>query len=126
MHSLVMFLWLSLVVGFFASLVDLVQFFRYSSAFPSENFSLVLVAGILGVLMFVFSLLGALAVRRGSRVRLQVCLGVSTVCAFAIGFLPRVPLGTALRPDLFAYIGGLGTLGMVMLALSDFREVGSG
>jgi len=119
-QALVLYLWFSLVVGFFASLVDLVQFFRYSSAFPGEDFSLVLVAGVLGVLMFVFSLLGALAVRKGSRGRVMVFLGVSTLCAFAVAFIPRVPLGTALQPDLFAYIGGLGTLGVVMLAISEF------
>lgn len=118
-QALVLYLWFSLVVGFFASLVDLVQFFRYSSAFPGEDFSLVLLAGVLCVLMFVCSLLGALAVRKGSRRRLMIFLGVSTLCAFAVAFIPRVPLGTGKDPSLFTYLGGLGTLGVVMLAIFD-------
>jgi len=117
-QSLVLFLWFAMVVGFFASLVDLVQFFRYHSAFPGEDYSLVLVAGILGALMLLFSLLGALAVRRGSCRRVMVFLGVSTLCAFAVAFIPRSPVGTGKDPSLFTYIGGLGTLGVVMLAIS--------
>jgi hypothetical protein len=118
-QALVLYLWFSMVVGFFASFVDLTQFFRYSSAFPGEDYSLVLLAGILCVLVFVCSLLGALAVRKGSRRRLMVFLGVSTLCAYAVAFIPRVPIGTGKDPALFTYLGGLGTLGMVMLAITD-------
>jgi hypothetical protein len=119
LQALVLYLWFSLVVGFFASLVDLTQFFRYSAAFPGDDFSMVAVAGVLGVSMFVFSLLAALAVRRGSHRRVMVFLGVSTLCAFAIAFIPRVPLGTGKDPSLFHYLGGLGTLGVIMLAITD-------
>jgi len=117
-QTLVLFLWFAMVVGFFASLVDLVQYFRYDSAFPGEDYSLVLVAGCLGALMLLSSLLGALAVRRGSCRRVMVFLGVSTLCAFAVAFIPRAPIGTGRDPSLFTYIGGLGTLGVVMLAIS--------
>lgn len=118
-QTLVLFLWFSLVVGFFASLVDIVQFFRYSAAFPGDDFSLVLVAGCIGVLMFVCSLMGALSVRRGSKGRVAFFLGVSTVCAYVLAFIPRVPLGTGKDPSLFLYLGGLGTLGVIMLAITD-------
>lgn len=118
-QALVLYLWFSLVVGFFASFVDLTEFFRYSAAFPGEDYSLVLLAGVLGVLMFLFSLLGALAVRKGSRRRVMVFLGISTLCAYAVAFIPRVPIGTGKDPSLFTYLGGLGTLGVVMLALTD-------
>jgi hypothetical protein len=117
--TLLMFMWFSLVVGFFASFVDLTQFFRYSAAFPGDDFSLVAVAGALGILMFVFSLLAALAVRKSSRRRVMFFLGLSTLCAFAIAFIPRVPLGTGKDPSLFHYLGGLGTLGVIMLAITD-------
>lgn len=118
-QALVLYMWFSLVVGFFASLVDLIQFFRYSAAYPGDDFSLVLLAGILGVLMFVCSLLGALAVRKGSHRRVMIFLVVSTLCAYAVAFIPRVPLGTGKDPSLFHYLGGLGTLGVVMLAITD-------
>jgi hypothetical protein len=118
-QALVLFLCFSLVVGFFSFIVDFVQFSRYRAVFPGDDFSLVAVSGVLGVLMFVFSLLGALAVRAVKRRRVAVFLGVSTACAFVIAFLPRVPLGTALQPDLFIYLGGLGTLAVVMLVVSD-------
>lgn len=118
-QSLLLFLWFSVVVGFFASIVDLVQYFRYSAAFPGDDYSLVLVSGCLCALMLVFSLLGALAVRRGSMPRVRLHLCISTVCAFAVAFVPRLPVGTGRDPSLFTYLGGLGTLASVMLAVSD-------
>ncbi len=118
-HALVLYMWFSVVVGFFASLVDLTQFFRYSSAFPGDDFSLVLIAGILSLLMLVCSLLAAMAVRKGSHRRVMVFLGVSTLCAYAVAFIPRMPLGTGKDPSLFTYLGGMGTLGVVMLAITD-------
>ncbi|MDD3236418.1 MAG: hypothetical protein PHH43_08865 [Candidatus Cloacimonetes bacterium] len=115
---LVQFLWFTLVVGFFSSVLDFIQFARYSAAFPGEDFSMVAVAGVLGVSMFVCSLLGALAVRKGSPGRVTLFLGVSTACAFLLGFLHRVPLGTGRNPVIYQYLGGLGTLGVAMLLLS--------
>ncbi|GEM_PF-4562696 len=118
-HALMLYLWFSVVVGFIASFVDLTEFFRYSAAYPGDDFSLVLVAGSLGVLMLVCSLLAALAVRKGSHRRVLLFLGVSTLCAYAVAFIPRVPLGTGKDPSLFTYLAGLGTLGAIMLAITD-------
>ncbi len=117
-QALLMYMWFSLVVGVVAVNVDLTQFFRYSAAFPEDDFTLVAVAGCLGVLMTGFSLLGALALRKRRQGRFTLFLSISTACAFAIAFIPRVPLGTALKPDLFAYIGGIGALGVILLSIT--------
>lgn len=123
-QSLLLFLWFSVVAAFFASVVDLVQFFRYSAAFPGDDFSLVLVSGCLCVAMLVFSLLGALAVRSGSLARVILHLCISTVCAFAVAFIPRLPVGTGKDPSLFTYLGGLGTLAIVMLSVAGPGQAG--
>lgn len=117
-HALLMYMWFSLVAGVVAVIVDLTQYFRYSAAFPDDDFTLVAVAGALGVVMTCFSLLGTLALRKRLTGRLALFLAISSVCALAISFIPRVPVGTALKPDLFAYIGGIGALGVILLYIA--------
>lgn len=117
-NALLMYMWFSIVAGVVAVTVDVTQYFRYSQAFPADDFTLVAVAGAFGLLMTLFSLLGGLALRKRRIGRFTLFLGISAACAFAIAFIPRVRLGTALKPDLFSYIGGIGVLGILLLLIT--------
>ncbi len=119
LQALLLFIWFSLVAGLVAAIVDLVQFFRYSAAFPDGDFSPVATAGAAAVLMFGFSLWGAIAIHRKKRRLTALRLGVSTAMAFLLAFLPRPAIGTGVRTDLFAFLGGLGALGVVLLIVTD-------
>lgn len=114
-HTIVPFLWFSMVAGIVAAVVDLVQFFRYSRAFPGESFTGTAVAGTMGAAMFGTSLLCVLRIGRTREA--SVLLGISSAFAFALAFLPRPGIGTADGGEIFAYIGGLGLLAAALLAL---------
>jgi hypothetical protein len=117
MHTILPFLWFSMVAGLVAALVDLVQFFRYGRAFPGESFAGTAAAGISGAAMFGASLLCVLRMRRSGPRETPFWLGLSSAFALVLAFLPRPEIGTAGGGEVFAYIGGLGLLATVLLIL---------
>lgn len=116
-HTIVPFLWFSMVAGLVAAVVDLVQFSRYSRAFPGESFAGNAGAGIAGAAMFGASLMCILRMRRKGPAETPFWLGLSSAFALVLAFLPRPGIGTAGGGDVFAYIGGLGLLAMTLLIL---------
>lgn len=105
-----LFLWASAVAGFFTGITDVVQYFRYSRGFPEGNFTMNLLAGIAAFLMFSFSLRAAIGLHRNRSYSPSGSIAISSVMAFVLAFLPRAAIGSAVRPDLFIYLGGLGLL----------------
>ncbi|MCD4709136.1 MAG: hypothetical protein K8S62_15545 [Candidatus Sabulitectum sp.] len=113
-----LFLWASAVVGFFTGITDFVQYFRYSCGFPESSFTMNLLAGIAAFLMFGFSLKAVMGFRRNSSYPLSGSMLLSSAMAFVLAFLPRPCIGSAIRPDLFIYLGGLGVLASLSVYLS--------
>ncbi|MCK5035151.1 MAG: hypothetical protein KAS73_04595 [Candidatus Sabulitectum sp.] len=114
-----LFLWISIVVGFFTGLTDVTQYFRYSKGFPDHSFTMNLLAGIAALLMLVFSVVAIVKLRKNSRGMVQISIAVSTAMGFVPAYLPRAAIGSAIRQDLFVYLGGLGIMTLFFLFLSD-------
>jgi len=112
------FVMASAVAGLFAGAADTVQYFRYSRGFPETDFTMNLVAGIAAFLMLAFSVRTAVGLHRHNTGIVLRCMTASTAAAFLIAFLPRPPIGSAVRPDLFIYLGGLGALATILISLS--------
>lgn|GEM_PF-2243558 len=121
-RTAVMFLWLSGIAGFFAGTADIVQYFRYSSEFPESSFVMNLIAGIAAFLMFASSLAATVGAGKLNILLFKCLMLVSSAMAFTLALLPRPAIGSALRPDLFMYLGGLGVLAT---ALSFASATGS-
>ena len=113
-----LFLWVSAVVGFFTGIADVIQYFRYSKGFPESSFTMNLLAAIASLLMFILASGTIIRLRRKSGSRLMSLLAASSAMAFVLAFLPRPPIGSAIRPDLFIYLGGLGALASLLVYLS--------
>ncbi len=111
-----LFLWISVVVGFFAGITDMVQYHRYSSKFPNINFTINLFAGIGCFLIMLFSIKAFINLRKKTLKPLKTTIGISSVLIFLIAFMPRPEIGSAIRPDLFSYIGGLGLLSYFLIS----------
>jgi cellobiose-specific phosphotransferase system component IIC len=112
------FVMTSAVAGLFAGIADTVQYFRYSRGFPETDFTMNLVAGIAAFLMLAFSAGTAVGLHRHCRKTVLGCMMVSTAAAFLMAFLPRPAVGSAVRLDLFIYLGGLGILATVLFRMS--------
>jgi cellobiose-specific phosphotransferase system component IIC len=113
--SAVAFVMTSAVAGLFAGIADTVQ---YSRGFPETDFTMNLVAGIAAFLMLAFSAGTAVGLHRHCRKSVLGCMMVSTAAAFLMAFLPRPAVGSAVRLDLFIYLGGLGILATVLFRMS--------
>lgn len=113
-----LFLWTSGIVGFFAGIADIVQYFRYSGAFPESDFTINLLAGLAAFLM-PGSSVRAIVLLRGKRNHLWSSIVISSAMAFVLAFLPRPGIGSAVHPDLFIYMGGLGILALFLVSISD-------
>ncbi|MCK5133304.1 MAG: hypothetical protein KAR40_14275 [Candidatus Sabulitectum sp.] len=113
-----LFLWVSVVVGFFTGITDVIQYFRYSKGFPESSFTTNLLAAIASLLMFILASVTIIRLRRKSGGKLMSLVAASSAMAFLLAFLPRPPIGSAVRPDLFIYLGGLGTLASLLVYLS--------
>jgi cellobiose-specific phosphotransferase system component IIC len=113
--SAVAFVMTSAVAGLFAGIADTVQ---YSRGFPETDFTMNLVAGIAAFLMLAFSAGTAVGLHRHCRKTVLGCMMVSTAAAFLMAFLPRPAVGSAVRLDLFIYLGGLGILATVLFRMS--------
>lgn len=114
----VMFLWVSGVVGLFAGTADIVQYFRYTRGFPALDFSMNLLAGAACFLMFFFSAAAVSCIRKIGRLWFARLIAASTAMACVPAFLQRPPIGSALRPDLFIYLAGLGASTLVLYLLT--------
>lgn len=113
-----MFLWVSAVVGFFAGIADVVQYFRYRNGFPGSGFTMNLVAGIAALLMCAFSIGSIIKFHKDfKRLPLSLVM-ISSAMAFVLAYLPRSPIGSAVNQDLFVYLGGLGLLASLFLYIS--------
>ena len=113
-----LFLWISVVVGFFTGITDAVQYFRYSSAFPGDSFTMNLLAGIAAFFMCAFSVGAIVKLRKNNKGPVQISIAVSTAMAFVPAYLPRAAIGSAVRPDLFVYLGGLGVVALFLFSIS--------
>ena len=113
-----LFLWISVVVGFFTGITDVVQYFRYSKGFPHDSFTMNLLAGIAAFLMLAFSVVTIVKLRKKSRGMVQISISASTAMAFVTAYLPRAAIGSAVRPDLFIYLGGLGIMALFLFSIS--------
>ncbi|MCK5785731.1 MAG: hypothetical protein KAH54_04125 [Candidatus Sabulitectum sp.] len=106
------------MAGFFTGIADVVQYLRYSSGFPENNYTINLLAGIAALLMFSSSLSAVIKLYKKRSKKLSVHLAVSSAMAFVLGFMPRTAIGSAVRLDLFIYLGGLGVLALLLVSIS--------
>ena len=113
-----MFIWASAVVGFFAGIADIVQYFRYSNGFPESNFTMNLIAGIACFLMTGFSIKAIIRFNIKQNGSLWSSIAVSSFIAFVVAFLPRAQIGSAVSLDLFVYLGGLGAMVSLLIFIS--------
>ncbi len=112
------FVMTSVVAGLFAGIADTVQYFRYSRGFPETDFTMNLVAGITAFLMLAFSVRTAVGLHHHNTKIVLRSMTASTAAAFLLALLPRPPVGSAVRLDLFIYLGGLGALATILISLS--------
>jgi len=112
------FVMASAVAGLFAGIADTVLYFRYSRGFPGTDFTMNIVAGIAAFLMLAFSVRTAVGLHRHNTKIVLRFMIAATAAAFLMAFLPRPPIGSAVRLDLFTYLGGLGTLATILFGLS--------
>ena len=111
-----------MVVGFFTGVTDVVQYFRYSSGFPGDSFTMNLLAGIAAFLMCAFSVGAIVKLRKNSQGMVQISIAVSTAMAFVPAYLPRAAIGSAIRQDLFVYLGGLGIVALLLFSISALPD----
>ncbi len=113
-----MFIWASAVAGFFAGIADIVQYFRYSNGFPESDFTMNLIAGIASFLMTGFSIKAIIRFNIKESGSLWSSVALSSFMAFVVAFLPRAKIGSAVSPDLFVYLGGLGAMVSILIFIS--------
>lgn len=113
-----MFIWASAVVGFFAGIADIIQYFRYSSGFPESDFTMNLLAGVAAFLMMGFSVRSIIRFNIKKSGSMWSSTAFASIMAFTVAFLPRAPIGSAVSPDLFIYLGGLGALVSLLIWIS--------
>ena len=113
-----MFIWAAAVVGIFAGIADIVQYFRYTQGFPESDFTMNLLAGIASFLMTGFSIKAIIRFNIKKSGSLWSSVALSSFMAFVVAFLPRVKVGSAVSPDLFIYLGGLGAMVSLLIFIS--------